>query len=620
MQKACYVNAVKESDPNCFGETKVVCRNGFLVAIGASAIFAGIIFPLPGLLLDVLLIFSISLTVAVLLIVFSARQIIQVQGFPLLLVMITALRMGLSVASGKMILSAGEAGTITEFFGNLIVRADFVPSILIFGLLAVIIFAVLCKLIRDIVRTGAEFKNAIFANKTSNIDDKLNCGSIGNQQTQTSACSVEPQRREKAAFETCFFTAMTGAAQFVLFAVAIELVVIIFNIVGGLAAGTSFNANPENSTKTYIVLAVGAGMLAYISHFFTILASRYLVLNSPVAPSSITFGAAETTEGFDFSQNRRTVNSSEVQFENKPSSREGGDSINFQTILLESQETANNTPKYFGDREGVFAEFTSLDSSIAKQPPPSGERNEIASDIAQKSPDIKEPGYQSEDYYRSITKLILEEKPTEKSEVPTGATDGAATILMAAENICSLPVTLPVNIAVRLSQQGRKCLLIDLDFEREPITKVFDMNTEDRDNENVVSQSCIENLFVLQAAQQSIYNPSIKGIQEMISVLKSRFDFLIIYAPDIRNIILSEHASNPSAGNHISQQHMAPVIDSAILFDSSEQYQACTPGPDTGQKLRKTSPAGDVLNNFRNLLIEKGCRVIDSADVLAGSI
>lgn len=643
MQKTGYVNSCKEpgdglscgTGPNPQAEPEFLCRNGVLAAAAAGAIFAGIALPLPSYILDVLLIFSISLTVAVLLIVFSARQITQIQGFPLLLVMITALRTALSVASGKMILSAGNAGTITGFFGSLIVCTDFVPSILIFGLVAVIIFAVICKIIRDITRFGTKYSNDILPYEQSIIKDELHSPDAHRGQAR--------QRQRKLSFESCFFTAMTRAAQFMLFAAALELVIIIFNIVGGLAAGTSTYPNTENSTRTYIVLAVGSSMIAYVSYLFTALASRYLVRNLP--------GHSDTAREFDFSQNRRTINSSEVK--SKARSQGSGishqgkqsapandiDNHNFQSLLVQYRESAAHSevsfPRASGSnpqkvREDVSAEFASLDYSA----------NEKIKEGAGDNPDVHRG--QSEGYYQSITKMILDENSIEKT--------GAATTLMAAENVSSLPVTLPVNIAVRLAQQGRKCLLIDLDFDRNAIAKVFDINQtspagepatacqEDagRAQGNLVVRSCIENIFIFPAANldRAFASQHFKGIKDVISAMKQKFEFLIIYAPNIINAY-ADNSFHPSAGNpaqmnrslminsrngHLSlPQQIAGTLDSAILFTpgtgGSDSYEAWkSPQPD------KTYTAEGALNELRDLLKENSCRIIDSEEIFAGLV
>jgi len=55
-------------------------RLGSLFIAGAIAVIVGLLFPLRGRILDVLLIFSLSLTVAVMLITFSARAALQVMG------------------------------------------------------------------------------------------------------------------------------------------------------------------------------------------------------------------------------------------------------------------------------------------------------------------------------------------------------------------------------------------------------------------------------------------------------------------------------------------------------------------------------------------------------------
>jgi len=143
-----------------------------------------------------------------------------------------------------------------------------------------------------------------------------------------------------------------------------------------------------------------------------------------------------------------------------------------------------------------------------------------------------EPGYGcNDDYYEAIAELI---------ESKSGAQ--AKTILMAADSVAELPVTIPVNIAMRLAQKQRRCLLIDLDLQRDAISKVFDIDsgkTADRAHTDVFSgeiPSCVRNLWVWPASNfgktegcQSAIN-----IKELIANLESRYDHLIIYAPNIK--------------------------------------------------------------------------------------
>jgi len=87
------------------GNLQLGCRNDFLFAAGTIAIVGGLLFPQSTRIFDVLLIFSMFLTAAVLMIIFSAKQIPEVSGFPLLVVTATTLRIGLNVVCAKFIFS-----------------------------------------------------------------------------------------------------------------------------------------------------------------------------------------------------------------------------------------------------------------------------------------------------------------------------------------------------------------------------------------------------------------------------------------------------------------------------------------------------------------------------------
>ena len=95
--------------------TGIISRNDFLFTVGAIAVIAGLLFPASAHILDVLLIFSISLTASVLMITFSAKSASQVLGFPLVIVLTTMLHMALSIASARITISHGDAGIIISF-------------------------------------------------------------------------------------------------------------------------------------------------------------------------------------------------------------------------------------------------------------------------------------------------------------------------------------------------------------------------------------------------------------------------------------------------------------------------------------------------------------------------
>ena len=239
------------------------------------AVIAGFLLPLPAYILDVLLIFSVSLTAAVLIITFSARGALQVQGFPLLIVLATMLRMALSVAYSRLILSQGNAGTIVSLFGSIVVRNNYVLAILVFGVLAIVIFRTISKATKDIRMAATEFTADIVPIKQNNIDSDLNAGVIN----ESEALNL----RSKIAREAGFFVAMAGAARFILCAAVIELVIVIVNMASSMAIVIIGGATGGISIKTYTTLAVGAGMMTQIPSLVAALASGYLVRKSSVS-------------------------------------------------------------------------------------------------------------------------------------------------------------------------------------------------------------------------------------------------------------------------------------------------------------------------------------------------
>jgi hypothetical protein len=134
----------------------IIGRTGFLFIAGAIAIIAGLLFPLSAYVLDVLLIFSMSLTMALLIITFSGRGALEVSGFPLLIVLVTMLRMALSVACSRLILSQGNAGTIIGLCGSIFVINNMMLAVLIFGILMMVSFGTICKAVKGISHITAD--------------------------------------------------------------------------------------------------------------------------------------------------------------------------------------------------------------------------------------------------------------------------------------------------------------------------------------------------------------------------------------------------------------------------------------------------------------------------------
>ena len=75
----------------------------------------------PTPLLDLLLSFSIASSLLILLVILYLKEPSEFTGFPTLLLILTLFRLGLNVASTRLILLDGYAGQIINAFGKYVV-------------------------------------------------------------------------------------------------------------------------------------------------------------------------------------------------------------------------------------------------------------------------------------------------------------------------------------------------------------------------------------------------------------------------------------------------------------------------------------------------------------------
>src|SRR5439155_21550156 len=97
-----------------------------VLAILFVAIVGMMIVPLPTHLLDVLLTFSITIAVCVLLISLYVPAALQLSIFPTLLLVTTMFRLSLTISTTRLILLTGDPGEVVPAFGKFVVGGNFV--------------------------------------------------------------------------------------------------------------------------------------------------------------------------------------------------------------------------------------------------------------------------------------------------------------------------------------------------------------------------------------------------------------------------------------------------------------------------------------------------------------
>jgi hypothetical protein len=109
------------------------------------------------------------------------------------------------------------------------------------------------------------------------------------------------------------------------------------------------------------------------------------------------------------------------------------------------------------------------------------------------------------------------------AELITGLSSNSKVVLFTSGDTASVKVTLPVNVAIRLARQGKKCLLADFDFANRAVTEVFDIRKTKNAGRNFYPAP-IKNLFIAP-------DFAIEGVLRSFEMLKDAFDFVIVYLP-----------------------------------------------------------------------------------------
>ncbi len=245
------------------------------LAAGVVAIIAMLILPLPGWLLDIGLALSITVSVMILMTALFIEKPLQLSAFPTILLIVTMLRLGLNLASTRLILGHGHegshaAGGVIAAFGEFLMGGETVIGLTIFIILIVINFVVITKGAGRIAEVGARFSLDAMPGKQMAIDADLSAGMISEADARARRAEIEA--------ESGFYGAMDGASKFVKGDAIAGLLITGINIVVGLIVGVAIHGVPFGEAfHTYTILTVGDGMVSQIPALIVSIAAGLLV-------------------------------------------------------------------------------------------------------------------------------------------------------------------------------------------------------------------------------------------------------------------------------------------------------------------------------------------------------
>ena len=238
-------------------------------------IISMLVLPLPAFLLDFLFTFNILLGVVIIMIAINSSKPLDFSSFPSILLLATMLRLGLNVASTRLVLVNGHegpdaAGKVIEAFGAFVISGNYLVGFIIFSILMIINFIVVTKGAGRVSEVIARFTLDAMPGKQMAIDADLNAGVIDQQTAKL--------RREEISQESDFFGSMDGASKFVRGNAIAGLLILIINIIGGLAVGlTQHDLSFSDAGKIYVLLTIGDGLVAQIPSLLLSLATAILV-------------------------------------------------------------------------------------------------------------------------------------------------------------------------------------------------------------------------------------------------------------------------------------------------------------------------------------------------------
>ncbi len=238
-------------------------------------ILSMLILPLPSFLLDFLFTFNILLGVVIIMIAINSTKPLDFSSFPAILLLATMLRLGLNVASTRLVLVKGHegpdaAGKVIEAFGEFVIAGNYLVGFIIFTILMIINFIVVTKGAGRVSEVIARFTLDAMPGKQMAIDADLNAGVIDQETAK--------QRREQISQESDFFGSMDGASKFVKGDAIAGLLILLINIIGGLIVGLGqHDLSFADAGRIYVLLTIGDGLVAQIPSLLLSLATAIVV-------------------------------------------------------------------------------------------------------------------------------------------------------------------------------------------------------------------------------------------------------------------------------------------------------------------------------------------------------
>jgi flagellar biosynthesis protein FlhA len=255
-----------------------------------------LILPIPAFMLDIMFTFNIVLSLLIIMVAINTSTPMEFSSFPIVILFATVMRLGLNVASTRVVLLNGHEGTaaagrVIEAFGEFVIGGNYAVGFIVFSILIIINFVVITKGAGRVSEVIARFTLDALPGKQMAIDADLNAGVIDQETAKA--------RRATVSQESDFFGSMDGASKFVRGDAVAGLLILLINLVGGLAIGMlQYDLTFDQASRAYVLLTIGDGLVAQVPALILSLSTAIIVsrvTTSESAPEQATSQLGNST-------------------------------------------------------------------------------------------------------------------------------------------------------------------------------------------------------------------------------------------------------------------------------------------------------------------------------------
>ncbi|MGK6318096.1 FHIPEP family type III secretion protein [Sphingomonas sp. DT-204] len=254
-----------------FRRLRLPIRTSDVLLVGALVtVVMLMILPMPPLALDVFI--AINMTVGILLLL-SAVYItkpLDFSTFPTVLLLSTLFRLAISISTTRMILTTMDGGAIIQRFGEMVAGGNLIVGLVVFLIITVVQFIVVSKGAERVAEVAARFSLDAMPGKQLSIDSDLRSGILSKDEAR--------EKRRTLELESKLHGSLDGAMKFVKGDAIASIVIVLVNLLGGLAVGMLYHGlSASEAAATFSILTIGDGLVAQVPALFSAMAAGLLV-------------------------------------------------------------------------------------------------------------------------------------------------------------------------------------------------------------------------------------------------------------------------------------------------------------------------------------------------------